>query len=71
MKIHLEHNEKYVKFKIIFHLFILLFAIGVTFSSIVEWNKLDRALLYLILGIIFIVESLLGLYINVRKLIVK
>lgn len=54
-------------FKLVFHLFIFICAIGFIITSIVAWNELDRALLYLLLGLIFTIESVVGLYKNIQR----
>ncbi|RDW17235.1 hypothetical protein [Oceanobacillus chungangensis] len=60
-------TKGYRKFKISFHLIIFVFAIGLILSSIVGFNEVDRALLYLILGILFALESSFGLYKSLNK----
>lgn len=65
----MNENKGYRRFKFIFHLFILIFAIGLIAASIEGWHEMNRAMLYLILGMVFTVESIIGLYKNTgRKL---
>ncbi|MDO6449204.1 hypothetical protein [Oceanobacillus profundus] len=63
----MSESKDYRKFKISFHLIILIFAIGLIISSILGFNEMDRALLYLILGILFALESTYGLYKNFNR----
>ncbi|PBB04600.1 MULTISPECIES: hypothetical protein [Salimicrobium] len=63
----MDENKSYRRFKLIFHSFIFIFAIGVIIASIAGWNEMNRALLYLILGIIFATESIFGFYKNFRQ----
>ncbi|MFD2762081.1 hypothetical protein [Lentibacillus juripiscarius] len=63
----MDENKGYRRFKIIFHSFILIaVAIGVIIASFTGWSEMDRALLYLILGIVIAAESIFGLYKNLR-----
>lgn len=62
----MDENKGYKRFKIIFHVFILIFATGLIIASIAGWNDMERALLYLILGILFAAESIFGLYKNLK-----
>ncbi|MGY0691873.1 hypothetical protein ACW2QC_03660 [Virgibacillus sp. FSP13] len=64
-------DEGYRKFKIGFHFTILIFAIGLIISTIVGFNDMERALLYLILGILFVGESIFGLYKNFNKRVIR
>lgn len=50
--------NSYNKFKLIFNFLILLFALGVIYSSLMGWSVLDREILYLILGIAIFVSQL-------------
>ncbi|GAB4075194.1 hypothetical protein GCM10028778_26970 [Barrientosiimonas marina] len=60
-----ESENKFIRrFKLIFHTFVLIFAIGITFDSIASWNELNRELLNLILGIVLGAASIYGLYKN-------
>ena len=62
----MDGNMGYRRFKLIFQSFILIFGIGLIFASVAGWGEMDRALLYLILGIVFTAESIFGLYKNFR-----
>jgi len=55
------------KFEFGFHIFILLFAIGVIVSSIVGASELDRGTLYLTLGIMIGIGSLYQIYKIIRS----
>lgn len=59
-----SESNGYRKFKISFHLIIVIFAIGLIITSILGFNEKERALLYLILGIVFVLQSTFGLYKN-------
>jgi len=59
-----ETNEAYRKFKLVFHSIILIIAICLI---VVGFQEFDRALLYLILGILFAIQSLYSLYKNIRE----
>lgn len=48
--------------RFLFHILIFLVAVGLIVLSITAWSELDRAALYLILGIVLIVESVVGIY---------
>ncbi|WP_106497303.1 hypothetical protein [Lentibacillus sp. Marseille-P4043] len=63
-------DEGYRKFKVSFHFIILSFAIGLIISTIVGFNDMERASLYLILGILFAGESIFGLYKNFNRRVV-
>lgn len=65
-----KSNERYRKFKLSFHSIILIFAIGLIISSIVGFNEMERAPLYLMLGLLFAAESAFGLYKNYSKRVV-
>lgn len=58
----MDESKEYRRFKLIFHLFILIFALGLFVAAIA-----GKAPLYLILGIVFAGESIFGLYKNSRK----
>ncbi|AIF45279.1 hypothetical protein X953_06390 [Virgibacillus sp. SK37] len=60
----MDNSKGYRKFELIFHSFIFIFAVGLIIASITGWGEMNRALLYLILGIIFAGESIFGLYKN-------
>lgn len=63
----MDENKGYINFKIVFHMLIFIFAIGLIIASIVGWHELDRALLYLILGVVFALDSVFRLYKNFRN----
>ncbi|QKY69390.1 hypothetical protein [Lentibacillus sp. CBA3610] len=63
----MDKNKSYRRFKLIFHSFIFIFAVGLILASIAGWNEMDRAMLYLILGIVFAAESIFGFYKNFRQ----
>lgn len=60
-------TKKYNKFKCIFHAVFLIFALSLIVVSLVAWSEMDRAFLYLLLGIIFTAESGFGLYKSVQQ----
>lgn len=62
----MDEKKGYKRFKLVIQSIILIFGIGLIFASVAGWNEMDRALLYLILGIIFIADSTFGLYKNTR-----
>lgn len=55
-------NKPNKRFKPLFHSLIFFLAIGLIILSITAWRELDRAALYLILGIVLIVESAVRTY---------
>jgi len=60
-----KSDDGYRRFKLMFHSIILIIAIC---FIIVGFQDLDRALLYLILGILFVIDSIFGLYKNVKQI---
>lgn len=58
----MRKNKPNKRFKLLFHSLIFLLGIGLVVLSITAWRELDRAALYLILGIVLIVESAVGTY---------
>lgn len=59
--------NRYRKFKISFDVIILIFATGLIIAATIGFNEMDRALLYLILGIIFALQRIVGLYKNLNN----
>lgn len=60
-------DEGYRKIQLGFHLIILLFAIGIIISSLFGFREMERAPLYLILGLLFTAESIYGIFKNYNK----
>ncbi|QHS23776.1 hypothetical protein GWK91_12815 [Virgibacillus sp. MSP4-1] len=58
----MEENKGYRRFKIGFHAFLFIFGIVLIAVSVASWNEMNRAVLYLILGLVFAAESIYGLY---------
>ncbi|MFU0788436.1 MAG: DUF2644 domain-containing protein [Virgibacillus proomii] len=58
----LDENKQYNKFVIVFNAIITLFALGIIISSIIGWNDMERASLYLILGVIIVLNRLWWIY---------
>lgn len=59
--------KKSTKFKLIFHALLFIIALSLMIVSLAAWSEMDRALLYLLLGIIFAVESVFGVYKSVQQ----
>lgn len=60
-------TKNYNKFKWILHTVFLIFALSLIVVSLVAWSEMDRAFLYLLLGIVFAAESGFGLYKSVQQ----
>ncbi|QUW21022.1 hypothetical protein JSQ81_14530 [Sporosarcina sp. Marseille-Q4063] len=58
----MDENKRYKWFKLVFPLIILVFAICLIIAGIAAWNDTGKVPIYLILGIVFIAESIFGLY---------
>ncbi|MDQ0298116.1 hypothetical protein J2S78_000524 [Salibacterium salarium] len=54
------------KFKMGFHIFITLFALGIIISSISGYGEMERATMYLILGVLIGGSSLFQFFKTVR-----
>ncbi|GGD13456.1 hypothetical protein IMZ31_22900 (plasmid) [Pontibacillus sp. ALD_SL1] len=57
-----ESNEGYRRFKLVFHSIILIFALCLIASSFLGFDDMERAPLYLSIGILFSIQSLFGLH---------
>ncbi|WEG18880.1 hypothetical protein PQ478_10445 [Alkalihalophilus pseudofirmus] len=55
------------RLKIGFHIFIILFAIGVIVSSVLVYEEMERAMMYIVLGVIIGISSLFQVFRNVTK----
>ncbi|MFC0560771.1 hypothetical protein [Halalkalibacter alkalisediminis] len=55
------------RLKIAFHIFMTLFAIGVIVSSVLGYEEMERAMMYIILGVIIGMSSLFQIFRNVTK----
>ncbi|MDV2686787.1 hypothetical protein RYX56_20720 [Alkalihalophilus lindianensis] len=58
----MSSSKRNKKFEIGFHIIIFVFAIGVIVSTIIGASELDRATLYLTLGIVIGIGSLYQIY---------
>lgn len=63
----MRENKSNKRFKLLFHILVFLLGIGLIVFSIMAWSELDRAALYLILGIVLIVESTVGVYKHFKR----
>ena len=55
------------KLELGFHIFIILFALGVILSSIVGYKEMERSTMYILLGIVIGVSHLFQVFKTVRK----
>ena len=57
-----KSDQAYGRFKLVFHSIILIFALCLFVSSIVGFDEMERAPLYLTLAIVFNIQSVYELY---------
>ncbi|QDP41518.1 hypothetical protein [Radiobacillus deserti] len=62
-----QSEEGYRKFKVVYHSIILLFGLTLIITYIFGARQMDRGLLFLVLGIVFTLESVFGLCKNLNK----
>ncbi|UFT97907.1 hypothetical protein KO561_11875 [Radiobacillus kanasensis] len=60
-------EEGYRKFKVVFQSIILLLGITLIVAYISGMGEMERGLLYLVLGILFTLESIFVLYKNLKQ----